>query len=245
MESPLSPDTYLDAIRANATELVDAAERTTLDAPVPTCPDWTVADLLGHIGRVHRMAAGNAVRAPEDGFWPGKEIEIPEPAARAAWVREGADQLVAVLDRPSEQPASTFFPPGNVGFWQRRQAHETAMHRVDAQAAAGDVAPIDAQLAADGIDELFVLLGHAPWRTPPTGNGETIHLHCTDIDGEWVARLGADGLEVERVHAKGDVAVRGGASDLLCWLSGRGPVDHVEVIGDAEQLPRWRAITTF
>jgi uncharacterized protein (TIGR03083 family) len=241
----MGPAAYLAAIRDNATELVDAAELAGSDARVPTCPEWTVADLLGHIGRVHRWAAGNAERAPDDGFWPGSEIEIPPPAARPAWVRDGARELAATLDRAPDQPAWTWMTPNTIGFWQRRQAHETAMHRVDAQAASGDAHAIDGELAADGIDEWLQIVGNTPWRPPPTGNGESLHFHCTDVEGEWMVRLVPDGVEIERVHAKGDVAVRGTASDVLCWLQGRGPVTRLEVFGDASLLDHWREVATF
>jgi uncharacterized protein (TIGR03083 family) len=236
---------YLDAIRTNADALLVAADSAGLDAPVPTCPEWVVADLLGHVGRVHRWAAGNARRAPGDDFWPGAEIEIPEPRERPAWVRAGAAELVAALDRSEDAPAWTWLPPPTVGFWQRRQAHETAMHRVDAQAAVGAPEPIDAALAADGIDEWLVIVGNTPWREPPKGAGETLHFHCTDVEGEWLVRRAPDGIVVERVHAKGDVAARGTASDLLCWLQGRAPVDRLEVFGDADLLTQWRADATF
>jgi uncharacterized protein (TIGR03083 family) len=241
----LEPATYLRAIGDDATTLVDAAERAGLDAPVPTCPDWVVADLLAHIGRVHRWAAGNAARRPDEGFWPGNEIEIPDVAVRPAWVREGARSLVAALDGPPDRPAWTWANSNNLGFWQRRQAQETAMHRVDAEVAAGDAPSIDAELAADGIDELLDIVGRTPWKPPPTGDGETLHFHCTDVDGEWLVRLVPDGIEVERVHAKGDVAARGSASDLLCWLQGRAPIDRLEVFGDAALLGRWREVATF
>ncbi len=235
----------LDAIRTNALRLVDAAESAGPAAPVPTCPDWTVADLLGHIGRVHRWSAGNSTRAPSDGFWPGDEIEIPEPEARADWVREGAAQLVTALDRPADSPAWTWMPPATVGFWQRRQAHETAMHRVDAETAVGEVHDIDAQLAVDGIDEWLSMVGKTRRGKPPTGEGETLHFHCTDVAGEWLVRLRPDGIDVAREHAKGDVAARGSASDLLRWLQGRGPLDRLAVFGDAALLERWREVATF
>jgi uncharacterized protein (TIGR03083 family) len=241
----MEPTTYLVAIGSNATALIEAAEASGLDATVPSCPDWTVSDLLGHIGRVHRWAAGNAVRAPEDGFWAGDEIEIPDPDTRVDWVRDGVDVLVGVLDRPADEPAWTFVPPPVVGFWQRRQAQETTMHRVDAQLAAGAVDPIDPALAADGIDELLWLLPRRPWAGPITGNGETVHLHCSDVVGEWVIELAPDGLQVEPVHGKGDVAIRGSASDLLLWVSGRGPIEPLEVFGDDALLATFRRATSF
>ncbi len=239
-------DEYLDAIRTNATRLVDAAEHAGLDTPVPPCPDWTVADLLAHIGRVHRWAAGNTERQPADGPLPRGEVVIPAPEERVAWARQGAEILVAALDRPAADTCwAWFLPNGTVGFWQRRQAHETSMHRIDAESAAGDVQPIDADLAADGIDELFELLATPLRGAPPTGNGETLHFHCTDVTGEWLVRRTPAGIEVEREHAKGDVAARGTASDLLCWLQGRGPVDRLEVFGDEALLTRWREVARF
>ena len=135
--------------------------------------------------------------------------------------------------------------PHTVGFWQRRQAHETAMHRVDAQLAAGEVATIDGALAADGIDEWFTIVGNTPWRSPPTGEGESLHFHCTDVEGEWLLRLLPDRFDVERIHAKGGVAARGTASDLLCWLQGRGDLTRIDVFGDEALLARWRELATF
>lgn len=236
---------YLEAIRANGAALVDAAESAGLDARVPACPDWSVADLLGHIGRVHRWAAGNADRAPDEDFWPGNEIVIPEADARPDWVRAGIEPLLTALDRPADTPAWSFLPPRTVAFWQRRQAHENAMHCVDAQAAAGDVAAIDAELAADGIDEYLGMVGKLAWKPAPTGAGESLHFHCTDVEGEWLVRLASEGVELERIHAKGDVAARGTASDVLCWLQGRAPVERLEVFGDASLLDRWREVATF
>ena len=136
------------------------------------------------------------------------------------------------------EPCWSWTDDRTVGFWARRQAHELSVHRWDAQAAAGTTAPIDRELAADGIQELFDILPFRPGGAP-TGNGETIHLHCTDGDGEWLVRLAPEGVTVVNEHAKGDVAARGGASDLLLMMWGRIPVDQVEVFGDASLLERW------
>lgn len=239
---------YVGAIRADTDALANAATRAGLDAQVPSCPEWSVSDLLEHIGRVHRWAAASLDRDPSAPFRSSRDsgIEAPDPAARIDWVREGGAALADALEsRSPDDPAWTWAPPQTVAFWCRRQAHETAMHRVDAELASGDPSPITPELAADGIDELLGFLPHRPWADPITGNGETVHLHCTDVEGEWLVRLGADGLEVEREHAKGDVAARGNASALLCWTMGRGPIDAIEVHGDAALLDRWREITTL
>jgi uncharacterized protein (TIGR03083 family) len=230
----LSADAYRRALRTDAGRLIAAAQRAPLDARVPSCPDWDVADLLGHMGRVYRWAAAcveaNAPVSPRD---------LPSPPARdarVAWVQSGADRILEVLDQPADTPAWTWAPGGTVGFWQRRQAHETAVHRVDAELATGPPTPVDQELAVDGIDEWLALLPNRLGAPPITGTGETVHLHCTDGDGEWLLRLGADGLEVEPIHAKGDVAVRGPASDLLLVMMGRQALDTVEVLGDRAVL---------
>jgi uncharacterized protein (TIGR03083 family) len=247
METPfLGTETYLDAIAADAAALVDAAESAGLEARVPSCPDWDVSDLLEHIGQVHRWAAANSMRDADAEFWSSREIDAPAPPARAAWVREGATEVVAALDRDPDTPAWTFGDfPSLVGFWQRRQAHETTMHRVDAQLAAGSVDAIAPTIAADGIDELLWLLPLRAWVKPDPSRSGTAHLHCTDVEGEWLLEFTPEGMRTERVHAKGDVAVRGTASDLLLWCGGRGSVEALEVFGDDARLRMLRDALTF
>lgn len=234
MVTLLSADEYRHAIRTEADRLVAAAERAPLDAPIPPCPDWDVAELLGHMGRVYRWAAAcveaNALVSPHDLPSP------PERDARVAWVQGGATRVLEVLDQPADAPAWTWAPSGTVGFWQRRQAHETAVHRVDAELASGPPTLVPRDLAVDGIDEWLALLPNRFGAPPITGTGETLHLHCTDGDGEWLLRLTPDGLEVEAIHAKGDVAVRGPASDLLLVMMRRRSPDDVEVLGDRAVL---------
>ena len=230
----LSKDEYRAAIRTESDALVAAAERAPLDATIPSCPDWDVAELLGHVGRVYRWAAAcveaNALVSPRD--LPGP----PERDERVAWVQAGATRILEVLDQPADAPAWTWAPSGTVGFWQRRQAHETAVHRVDAELARGRPTPVPRDLAVDGIDEWLTLLPNRFGAPPITGTGETVHVHCTDGDGEWLIRLTPDGLEVEAIHAKGDVAVRGPASDLFLVMMRRRPPDTVEVLGDRATL---------
>jgi len=240
----LPPERYRAAIRDEADALVTAAERAGLDARVPSCPEWDVALLLRHMGRVHRWAAACAAADPSAP--PPRPDESPPAAERlGAWVREGADRLVAAVDRAPSDPAWTFVPDGTVGFWQRRQAHETAMHRVDAELAASRSQPVAADLAVDGIDEWLGLLPYRPGAQPPTGTSETLHLHGTDRDGEWLIRLTEAAPEIERTHATGDVAVRGPASDVLLVLLRRLDPDQVEVFGDRTVLDHFLTHAAF
>jgi hypothetical protein len=129
-------------------------------------------------------------------------------------------------------------------FWVRRRAVETSIHRYDVQLAGTATSPLDGELAADGIEEFFdVFLKRL--QDGLTGVQGTIHLHCTDAAGEWLLTPGEGGITVTREHAKGDVAARGTASNLLLWLWGRVPRDDLEVFGDASLLDQFRAGATI
>lgn len=244
MSTRLAPAEYLDAIRREADRLADAALAAGPAAPVPSCPKWDVAALLEHLGRVHRWAAANASRPPDAEPWWSRDVDVEMPddhRERVAWLRDGASALVAALDRPPDTPAWGFMSDRTVGFWQRRQAQETAMHRWDAQLAAGAPEPIDARLAADGIDEVLEMIPARPGVQSPTGGGEVVHLHCTDVEGEWLVHLDETGMTTEVGHGKGDVAARATASDLLLLLWSRRDLDAVEVLGDGNVLARFQA----
>jgi hypothetical protein len=124
--------------------------------------------------------------------------------------------------------------------------HETTIHRVDAEQAAGRaVGPIDPAVAVDGIDELFSVFLPARGAGRSPGDGRTVHLHATDAEGEWLIRFAAGDLTVEVGHAKGDAAVRGPAGDLQLWLWGRHPLEALEVFGDPTAAAALRTATTF
>lgn len=237
----LDPSVYVAALRAEGAALVAAARRAGPDAPVPSCPDWTVADLLGHVGAVLTWQAdivGRRITEP-DFVFPSAPAD---PADRPDWVAAAVATLADVLaDADPATPMWTLAGAGTVGFWLRRAAHETSLHRVDAELAAGGAAPVDAALAADALDEYFTLVVGVRVRDRMTGTGESVHVHCTDVAGEWIVRLLPDGPEIERVHAKGDVAARGSASDLLLALRNRADLATVDVVGDAPVLEAFRA----
>lgn len=118
----------------------------------------------------------------------------------------------------------------NVGFIRRHQVQEAAVHRWDIErAATGRPEPIEPDVAADSVDEILAVT--LPWGVRPDKPlPASVHLHCTDIEGEWF--IHPDG-RVEPEHAKGDVAIRGTASDLLLALYTRVPIGELDVIGDA------------
>ena len=228
----------LAAIESNS-GLVARAARTAPDAPVRACGAWRATDVLWHLGEVHR-------------FWAAAiEAEGAAPAttrgARAAaqvdaviWFEEGASMLVRTLvDAPADQPCWTWAGPRDVQWVTRRMAHETTVHAWDLQWAAGMRPEIDAGLASDGIDEFLHVMTPLVREGQPVVGG-SVHVHCTDVEGEWMAVPG-DGLEmtVTREHAKGSVALRGPASDLYLVLWRRLPLDIVEVFGDTSVAERF------
>jgi uncharacterized protein (TIGR03083 family) len=237
---------YIDSLGADAADLLAAATGN-LDAPVPSCPGWSVERLVGHVGRTYRWTARWVVTgAPPDA------VERP-PAGDAVvgWTRQGLVELLGTLGQAAgldaaDTTVATWAGEQPPGFWPRRMAIETALHRWDAEAAGGEARPIGTDLALDAVDELFDVLLPRRGLGELGAGGATVHLHATDItggsggEGEWLVTLGPDGPAVEHTHAKGDVAVRGTASDLLLLLWNRIPLDRCEVFGDAQILERWR-----
>jgi hypothetical protein len=122
-------------------------------------------------------------------------------------------------------------------------AHETAVHRFDAQMAIDKAQPIEAALAADGIEEIFAMAGAAPDRMGQ-GEGQTLHLHSNE-GNEWLIAMNPDGLDVRREHAKGDLALRGAVSDIELLLYGRPPIGEVERFGDESVLDAWYQVFKF
>jgi uncharacterized protein (TIGR03083 family) len=239
-------EAHVDAIERESGAFVAAAAGVSGDARVPSCPDWTVDDLVRHVGTVQRWAAGMVEQRADEPAWRGDADSPAERDALLVWSREGSAALVAVLRAtPPDAPMWTFPGLGEARFWSRRQAHEIALHRVDAQLASGAPDPVDADLACDGIDEFFEVIAPFRLRDRMAGEGETFHFHRTDGDGEWLVRLTPDGPEIERAHAKGDVAIRGSASDLLLVLRNRAGLDAVEVFGDEALVARWHDLTAI
>jgi uncharacterized protein (TIGR03083 family) len=210
-----------------------------------------MAKLVKHCGTTHAWA--RAVIERGEFANPG-ELDLGLPAAESDypdWIEAGAGAFAATASATDPgAPTWSWGVDQRVGFWSRRMAHETTIHRWDAQSAPGTQDPVEAALAVDGIDErLENLVPSMDFNTAGpdalSGSGESIHLHCTDTDGEWLLRFGADGFTFTREHAKGDLAIRGPASDLLLWLVGRRSLGGLETFGDTGVADAHAAIRTF
>jgi uncharacterized protein (TIGR03083 family) len=244
----MEPTEHIAALERDGALLAAAADRAGLDAMVPPCPSWRVRDLLRHLGFVHRWAAGYVSQAREEMVDEPAEDELlltgPGDAELLGWFRDGHAGLVRALR--SADPGLrcwTFLPaPSALAFWARRQAHETAIHRADAESAAGAAVSYPASFAADGIDELimgFWARGRAPANRPCC-----LQVRATDTGGEWLVELGA-GTAARRSADAADAVVAGPACDLYLLLWNRPPrdgqdTDRVTVSGDSGVLQLWQ-----
>ena len=253
---------HLELLRVEGDRLA-AMPADSLGAAVPSLPDWTVERVLRHTGKVHQWVTALLAGGPDQdiGAAAADLPGIPSGPGCLPAYRAALDGVVAELERHSpDEAAGTFIGPGTVAFWHRRQAHEVAVHRIDASDAvhaAGGPAP-EALLvdgAADAIDEWANLFLATRWQQnngafPTDLTGHTVHLHGTDdpapADGaEWLLTFTGNGVQVEATHAKGDVALRGPAQDLLLTMWRRRPLSTVEAIGDVAVAERLLDIAQF
>ena len=239
-------DEYLSTLHRDI-ELFEAAIRAggDLTQPIDGCPDWTLRDLVDHVGSLHRLITAGI----DAGEMPKERATPPaETSDYADWFATGAVALEATLSaKPDDTPCWTFFPnaPMEIGTWVRRQCQELAVHRYDAElAATGTAEAIDPAIAKDGIDEYFELFVQRVDKRRPIRIGEvTLHLHATDAAGEWFVRCGDHSPQITHEHAKGDVALSGSANDLLLTIWGRVDPSEigVAVFGDADVWERFHS----
>ncbi len=259
--APLRDDRYLDALAAQSALFAAVLPGADLQQRVPTCPDWTLHQLAEHVGRAHRWVAAIVARRATTPVDPAELTSAgapTDPDGLAGWLRDGASELVdAIRVAGPQTPVWSWFDDQSVGFWARRMAHETAVHRADAELALGQEFTLEPDLAADAISEWLELVCSAkalqarPELAGLRGEGQILHLHSTDPGlgeaGEWIVRRTPSGPVWEHGHAKGDVAVRGAVVDLLLVLLRRVPPGNapITVLGDPAVLEHWLERTRF
>ncbi|MFD0023977.1 maleylpyruvate isomerase family mycothiol-dependent enzyme [Streptomyces sp. NPDC058382] len=238
---------HINSLSAEGRLLARAAQEAGTGAPVPTCPGWQVRDLLRHTAMVHTwatafVAEGHTEYVPDAGE---PDLDGPELLDR---FREGHRRLVAALHgAPPEVECWTFFAaPSPLAFWARRQAHETTMHRVDAESARGGaLSPVAAAHAVDGVDELLLGFHTRPRSRVRTGEPRTLRVRATDTGTVWSVRLSAEPPRAVRgTSATADGAVdcelSGTAQDLYLTLWNRLPLTALTVAGDQGIARHWR-----
>ncbi|MDX3639588.1 maleylpyruvate isomerase family mycothiol-dependent enzyme [Streptomyces sp. MB09-02B] len=249
--------------------LATAARKAGTDAEVPTCPSWRVRDLVRHTGAVHRWAtAFVAEKHPTPRPLPDGPEEL-DGDALLTWFEEGHRGLLDTLRAaPADLACWSFLPaPSPLAFWARRQAHETAVHRADAESALGDapgappvepvvgpsvnsaadpaakIAPnLPADFAVDGIDELLLGFHARPKSRVRTATPRVLRVRATDTDAVWTVRLSSGPPVAERVDVSrapdADCEITGPASRLHLALWNRLPFPAV--LGDPALAGLWR-----
>ncbi|MFG2142448.1 maleylpyruvate isomerase family mycothiol-dependent enzyme [Streptomyces sp. NPDC048650] len=268
LQGALGHDRYCDQLLAETTGFRSLLRGADLSATVPTCPDWTLAELARHLGGAHRWAgtlvATRATANVDDAdvpepAGPGGDAAADDPAALDAWLAAGAELLVAALREAGPDTAVwTWSPVQRAGFWARRMTHETVIHRADAALTTGAGFAVEPEVAADCLEEWLQLCALpavaerlAERGGRPFGPGRTLHFHATDappeLNAEWLLDLTGDRLTHRRTHEKASVAVRGPLTDLLRVVHRRLPADsgRVEVLGDRGLLDQWLAWASF
>ncbi|WP_020674123.1 maleylpyruvate isomerase family mycothiol-dependent enzyme [Amycolatopsis nigrescens] len=225
-----------------------AAERADAAAPVATCPGWLMRDLVIHLGSVHRWATAFVA---EGGQQPVGLPEAPELSddALVPWFREGHGRLVETLSSaPPDLACWTFLPASSpVAFWTRRQAHETAVHRVDAEIArGGQLSSLRPAFAADGIDELLAGFYPGAASVLRVESPKTLRFRATDVpEATWTLHLSDGQPRAERTEAgAADCVYEGTAADLYLVLWNRLPLDAVTITGDIAVAHLLRDLTS-
>ncbi|MGW2382057.1 maleylpyruvate isomerase family mycothiol-dependent enzyme [Streptomyces sp. NPDC001658] len=261
----LAHDRYCDEIAHQVGQLrALVTSGADLSATVPTCPDWSLEELVRHTGGALRWVE-LMVRTRAEEEIPEERVPLGDgPQARGdagaldAWLAETGEMLVDAL-REAGPDAKVWGWAGilNAGFWARRMTHELTIHRADAVFAAGLPYEVAPEVAADAIDEWLQIVEFVQ-RTEPhdaarelRGPGRSIHLHATDtapeINAEWVIELTEDVLVWRRGHEKATVALRGPLTAVLLAFYRRLPLDsaEVEVLGERELLEFWLERASF
>ncbi len=250
---------HIDALRAQGERLAGAAERAGLDTPVPTCAPWLVKDLLRHTGYIHRWAARHITERPGQILDGPPEAEIlrggAEDAGLLAWFRAGHGALTETLATadPAVECATFMAAPSPLAFWARRQAHETAIHRADAESAAGVTPGYQAGFAADGIDELIMGFGRRRKYQPgSTADGARLRVLAADTGDAWSIEAHEGRLQPRRTDNPNSgpddpegagCTVSGPASGVYLFLWNRADAAQadVTVAGDPALLASWQA----
>ncbi|MCH1514761.1 MAG: hypothetical protein L7S61_06545 [Acidimicrobiales bacterium] len=227
--NPVEFKELLVAVEQAGRSLIDSAEKD-LDAIVPTCPEWNNLELLNHMKMVWWFAASQIAAGNEH------ERTVPSDEMK----NSPLEQLQHLLDtfqiNDFSSPCWSWTTNRTVGFWVRRMAHENTVHNWDTEGTLGTHSSVPPLLAVDGIEEkLFMHPADADFPDA------SIHLHCTDCEGEWMLASSGGELEIKREHGKGDAAVRGRAEDILLYLWGRGQ-ENLECFGDEEVINAWARI---
>lgn len=241
---------HVDTLEREAKLLAEAARQIDLDSEIPTCPGWAMRDLVRHLAEIHLWAASQVSnRATKmwvddiselSAYWPDLAVFWPSDDALIDWYLETNANLVNELRAaPADLECRTFLPaPSPLAMWARRQAHETAIHRFDAEHPVGIDSHFDPTFAADGVDEM--LAAFAPrGSTFPVDETRTMVVHATDTGDRWHVTMAPDGITTAKGDGPADLTLAGPAEDLYLAVWNRGDDSAITATGDLDLLETW------
>ncbi|MGW4522885.1 maleylpyruvate isomerase family mycothiol-dependent enzyme [Amycolatopsis sp. NPDC004378] len=243
MHSTRLAEALLDRTAAFARTVADGDP----GSPVPTCPDWPLRVLVGHIGQAHRWSAGIVRSGPA----PVPDPLDADPGSTdtwADWLLQGAEDLAKSALDAGDKPVWTFFGDQPAGFWLRRMLNDTTIHHADAALATGTAFDVAPDLAADAVTEWLEMLSHPvtaslkPAFAELRGTGQTLCLR-PDEGGGWLITRTPDGVEWAHGTGTADVTLAGPVRDLLLVFTRRLPAGHVTITGERALAEHWLART--
>ncbi|GAA4442799.1 maleylpyruvate isomerase family mycothiol-dependent enzyme [Actinokineospora soli] len=246
MTRALTQDDLLDVVEREGTRGAADADGADHDRPVPGCPGLTVGETARHLGSVYRMVVTWLRTGERPTSW-SRQPRDGEPVED--YLRDGLRALLGELAaHPPDTPCASWHPYDRTyGFWRRRMAHESTVHRTDIEAALGrDLTPIAEEVALDGVDEVMHL-----WFTHRLAERGVVGTrHATvavrSAHRAWLATMdptgtvSADAAET----APADAVITGDPTEMYLWLWGRRAVydRSVRQSGDFDAIAQFWAL---
>lgn len=251
---------HIAVVAAEGQKFAEAARRGPWEAQVAGCPGWNLRDLVRHLSEIHLWAAANVARRPGAKLDLDDRSELIEPWPDLAvfwpaddelidhYLRTNANLVRVLESAPPDLDAPTFLPaPSPLAMWARRQAHETSVHRFDAESATGIASGFDPVFAADGVSELlygfYDGVSRPAGREFPVEGDRTMHVQAQDTDDHWYLTIGRQSITRPTAGEPVELTVTSTSSDLYLALWNRGDDSTISVTGDRALLDLWHAYT--
>ena len=226
-------------MRSDGNRLAEVA-RGHLPMEAPACPGWTVADVVNHVAQVyeHKIACTQGQREPDP--WPPAWPPERDPLE---WFADAHLRLLTLFrELGPEAPSFTWWPPDQtVGFWGRRMAQETVIHRIDVELSCGGAGAVDRHLAVDGVDEVLNIFLAGDWSDEPVAELAAQRIVIRTGGCAWEVELLSDEVKVGDPDGSADAELEGSPEALLLWLWGRGAANELTCRGEASILTPLRS----
>jgi uncharacterized protein (TIGR03083 family) len=236
---------HCDHLEVEIERFATALEAANVEARVPSCPEWNVYQLAEHLGTIHRWSE-YLVRVEAPDRVPSSAMGLELAPVDAAWLRRGGATLVATLRHANpDAPMWAWGADQHLRFWSRRQLHETMVHRVDLELAAGATSFVEPEVANDAIDEFLANLKGASYFSPKVkelrGDHQRLRFTSSDTPGDWIVELREDDFTVTKGSGTADAQLVGPALALMMVLYRRGALSDSDVVvrGDRSLIDFW------